>query len=165
MTKGSKPELDYLYRWPGLYVREGGRIVEALLADVAVARSYPQVTDKGGVIGGRRITILTRNSRHLVGEEVRVIHIVEFTEPGQRAYVMGPKPVYGEYVNGQLVTDPVPEGDPLVPLTYNGVTLPTPAVDYNFDITSYRFREPGARTIQWRLGPLHSNLLSITIAA
>lgn len=165
IAKGLEPESNYLYRWPGLYVREGERIVEAPLADVAVARSYPQFNDKGGAIGGRRITILTESSRHLVGDEVRVIHVVDFTEHGQRAYVMGPKPVYGEYVNGQLMTDPVPEGDPLVPMTYNGVTLPTPAVDYNFDITSYRFQEPGPWTIQWRLGPLHSNLLSITVAA
>jgi hypothetical protein len=163
MAAESERESGYLYRWPGLYVREGERVVDAPAADVAVARSYPQFDDKGSVTDGRRITLLTEKTLHHVGDEVRVIHVVEFTESGQRAYVMGPKPVHGEYVNDQLMTAPVPEGDPLVPTTYNGVTLPTPAVDYNFDITSYRFETSGVYTIQWRLGSVHSNVLSIGV--
>jgi hypothetical protein len=163
MTAESERESGYLYRWPGLYVRIGERVVDASDADVAVARSYPQFVDKGSARDDRRITLLTENTSRHVGDEVRVIHVVEFTQPGQRAYVMGPKPVHGEYVNDQLVTDPAPEGDPLVPTTYNGVTLPTPAVDYNFDITSYRFWTPGLYRIQWRLGSLHSNVLSIKV--
>lgn len=163
MPAESQRESGYLYRWPGLYVREGERVVDAPAADVAVARSYPQFGDKGSVTDGRRITLLTEKAIRQVGDEVRVIHVVEFTEPGQRAYVMGPKPVHGEYVNDQLRTAPVPEGDPLVPTTYNGVTLPTPAVDYNYIITSYRFATPGVYTIQWRLGSLHSNVLSIGV--
>ena len=163
MAADSERKSGYLYRWPGLYIREGERVVDAPAADVAVARSYPQFGDKGGLTDGRRITLLTENTFRHAGDEVRVIHVVEFTEPGQRAYVMGPKPVYGEYVNDQLMTIPVPEGDPLVPVTYNGVTLPTPAVDYNFDITSYRFQMPGLYKIQWRLGSLHSNVLSIEV--
>jgi hypothetical protein len=165
MTMSVEPEGEsgYLYRWPGLYVREGERIVDAPAADVAVARSYPHFAHKGSVTGGRRITLLTENTFRRIGDEVRVIHVVEFTEPGQRAYVMGPKLVYGEYVNDQLITAPVPAGDPLVPMTYNGVTLPTPAVDYNFDITSYRFQVPGLYEIEWRLGSLHSNVLSIEV--
>jgi len=154
---------DYLQRWPGLYVRAGNRIVEAPPPDIAVARSYPRFRDKGPITGGRRITILTENTAHRVGDEIRIIHVAEFTEPGQRAYVMGPKPVYGEYVNDKLMAAPVPEGDPLVPTTYSGVTLPTPAVDYNFDITSYRFQMPGLYKIQWRLGSIHSNVLSIEV--
>lgn len=163
MTKELELESDYLNRWPGLYVREGQRIVDASASDVAVARSYPQFGDKGSATDGRKITVLTENTLHTVGDEVRVIHVVEFTEPGYGAYVMGPKAVYGEYVNDQLMTDPVPRGDPLIPMTYNGVTLPTPVVDYNFDITSYRFDTPGVYAIQWRLGSLHSNILSIEV--
>jgi len=163
MATQSEQESGYLYRWPGLYVREGERVVDAPAADAAVARSYPQFGDKGSVTDGRRITLLTENTFRHIEDEVRVIHVVEFTEPGQRAYIMGPKPVHGEYVNDQLMTAPVPGGDPLVPTTYNGVTLPTPAVDYNFDITSYRFQVPGLYKIQWRLGSLHSNVLSIEV--
>ena len=163
MAAESERESGYLYRWPGLYVREGERVVDAPAADVAVARSYPRFDAKGRVTDGRRITLMTERTSCHVGDEVRVIHVVEFTEPGQSAYVMGPKAVQGEYVNDQLMTSPVPGGDPLVPTTYNGVTLPTPAVDYNFDITSYRFQKPGLYRIQWRLGLLQSNVLSIEV--
>lgn len=154
---------EYLKRWGGLFVREGDRIVDAPAPDIAVARDYPHFSDKGPVLGGRRITVLTQTLSHMAGEEVRVIHVVEYTEPGHQAYVVGPKTVFGEYVNDELMTDPVPEGDPLVPLTYNGLTLASPAVDYNFEITSYIFQVPGIYRIQWRLGVLHSNELAVTV--
>jgi hypothetical protein len=154
----------YLQQWRGLYVRVGNRIVEAPHSDVAVARSYPRFRDKGPIAGGRRITILTENTTYRVDDKIRVVHVAEFIELEQRAYVMGPKPVYGEYVNNKLMTAPVPDGDPLVPTEYSGVTLPSPAVDYNFDITSYRFEEPGLCIIQWRLGYLRSNVLSIEVS-
>jgi hypothetical protein len=77
---------------------------------------------------------------------------------------MGPKPVYGEYVDGQLVTAAPPPGeDPLVPPIYDGITLPSPAVDYGYDITSYRFSKPATHEIQWRLDSLRSNLLTLEI--
>lgn len=157
--------LEYLTRWGGLFVREGNRIVDAPEADIAVARSYPHFNDKGPILGGRRITVLTERLRHGTGEEVRVIHVVDYTEPGHQAYVMGPKTVFGEYVNDELMTPPVPEGDPLVPTAYNGRTLPSPAVDYNFEITSYTFQTPGTRRIQWRLGVVESNILAVTVEA
>src|SRR5262249_49185126 len=144
-----QPEVpDYLRRWPGLYVRAGNRIIEAPGPDIAVAKSYPRFQDKGPITRGRRISILAGNTTHPVGDEVRVIHVAEFPEPGQLAYVMGPKPVYGEFVNDTLMTAPVPDGDPLAPADYSGVTLPAPAVDYNFDITSYRLQVPGLYKIQ-----------------
>jgi hypothetical protein len=154
---------EYLKRWPGLYQREGGRIVEASPQDIAVARSYPRFNDKGLIVDGKRLTILTENTTHRLDEEVRIIHVVEFTEPGYQAYIMGPKPIYGEYVNDELVTEAAPSGDPLVPVEYSGATLPTPAVDYNYDITSYRFQMPGLYRIQWRMGSLQSNILSIEV--
>ncbi|MDQ3743681.1 MAG: hypothetical protein M3444_04800 [Acidobacteriota bacterium] len=170
MTPGDGEEKDdlsglpeHLRRWPGLYVREGERIVEASPRDVAVAKSYPRFPDKGPVVDGVRITILTESTAHKVGDEVRVIHVVEFTEPGRRVYVMGPKPVYGETVNGELVAEPSPAGDPLVPAEYSGATLPSPAVDYNYDITSYTFDAPGEYRIQWQPGSLESNTLAVTV--
>jgi hypothetical protein len=160
----SLPELpEYLQRWPGLWIRNGDRIAEAPVRDAAVARSYPRYHDKGPVSASKRITILTERENHLVGDEVRVVHVVEFVEPGHRAYVMGPKPVFGEYINDELVTEPVPAGDPLVPAEYNGVTLPSPAVDYNFEITTYTFHGPGIYRIQWRLGKLVSNTLEVVV--
>jgi hypothetical protein len=154
---------EYQRRWPGLYVREGERIVEASPQDIAVARSYPEFADKGPVVDGRRITILTESLTHRVGDDVRVIHVVDLTEPGQDAYVMGPKVVFGEYVNETLMTPPMPDEDPLHPATYNGVILPSPAVDYNYDITSYRFETPGLYRIQWRLDGLRSNVLPVRV--
>jgi hypothetical protein len=154
---------EHLERWPGLYQREGDRIVEASPQDIALARSYSRFNDKGLIVDGRRITIITENTTHRPGDEVRVIHVVEFTEPGYQAYIMGPKPIYGEYINDELVTEAVPSGDPLVPVEYSGVTLPSPAVDYNLEITSYTFHSPGIYRIQWRLGLLTSNTLAVTV--
>ena len=34
---------EYLKRWPGLYLRQGDRIVEASPEDVEVAKRYPLV--------------------------------------------------------------------------------------------------------------------------
>jgi hypothetical protein len=154
---------EHLQRWPGLYVRDGGQIVEASDRDIAVARSYPWFQDKGPITDGRRITVLTENTTYRVGDEIRIIHVVEFTEPGYQAYIMGPKLICGEYINGELVSEPVSAGDPLVPMEYSGVTLPSPVVDYNYDITTYRFNEAGRKLIDWRLGDLRSNVLSIEI--
>lgn len=161
MSSSEVPE--HQRRWPGLYVREGESVVEAPPRDVVVAKSYPHFADKGPETAGRRITIMTERLKHRVGEDVRVIHIVEYTEPGHQAYVMGPKAVFGEYLNGELATAPVPDGDPLIPSAYNGRVLPSPAVDFNFEITSYRFESPGVYRIQWRLNELHSNVLEIEV--
>ena len=76
---------------------------------------------------------------------------------------MGPKRPPGEYVDGTLAT-----GAPEIPdypwvATYDGVTLPSPAIDYNYEITSYRFDAPGTHAIQWRLGKLASNVITIRV--
>jgi hypothetical protein len=161
--KQSEQGPEYLQHWPGLYVREGNQVVEAPAEDSSLARGYPRWPAKGPVQGGRRLTIMTRKTSYQPGEAVRVIHVVEFTEPGHDAYIMGPKPVYGEYVDDQLATPPPPEGDPLVPLDYDGATLPSPAVDYNYEITSYTFDQPGMHQIFWRLDTLQSNVLTLTV--
>jgi hypothetical protein len=72
---------------------------------------------------------------------------------------MGPKAIYGEYVDGQLVTPAQPP-----PEIYDGLVVDSPDVDYNYDITSYRFSRPGHHQIYWQLGDLRSNTLDIEVA-
>lgn len=156
----------YLKRQPALFVRDGDSICEAPEEDYAVARRYPNWPRKGPAIDGKRLTIMVEKGTYRVGEEVRVIHVVEALEPGHEVYIMGPKRVEGEYVDGRRVTPAPPEGeDPLIPLDYDGATLPSPAVDYNYEITTYTFPKPGTHNIVWRLDPLQSNTLTIKVEA
>jgi len=153
-----------LNKFPGLYVRVGEDIRAAPEADQSVGRSYPNWRDKGPNIGGRRITILTANVRARPNEEVRVVHVAEATDASAMLYTMGPKPVLGEYVDGILTTPPAPEEDPLRPPgLYDGPVVPGPAVDYGYDITAYRFTEPGTHRIVWRLGDLESNEVLVAV--
>lgn len=155
---------SHLQRWPGLYVRMGDKIVDASAEDIETAKSYPEFIHKGPLQAGKRITIMTRKTVYSVNEEVRVIHIAEVAVPGHQVYVMGPKAVYGEYIEQELVTDPVPERvDPLIPRTYNGAVLASPAVDYNYEITSYTFAEPKTYEIFWQLDYLKSNVLKLEV--
>lgn len=148
---------------PELYVREGGRIVKAPAQDVALANSYPGWTDKGQVIDGVRLTLMCRKDQYHAAEPLHVIHAVEFVEPGRSVYVMGPKAVYGEYVDGELATDAWPKGgDPLVPLDYDGVTLPSPAIDFNYEVTAYSL-PAGNHDLYWQLGHYRSNTLKIRV--
>jgi hypothetical protein len=163
MTGAGDPSVPtHLRNWPGLYEWRDGAVVEAPPEDVATARGYPRFEDKGPLLAGLRLTVMSRRQRYRRGEEVRIIHVVEAVEPGRVLYVMGPKPVYGEYVDDVLRT-PAPPDDVLEPAIYNGPTLTGPAVDYNYDITAYRFDEAGEHRIQWRLGALRSNILAIVI--
>ena len=148
----------YLKQWRGLSMRKGNEIVKALPEDVAVAKSYPTANEKGEIVGGTRLTILTKKKHYQVGEEVRVIHVIEVVEPGHELFIMGPKPVYGEYVDDRPVTSQRPEVQ-----DYDGVVLESPNVDYNYDITSYRFFEPGHHRIHWQMGELRSNTLELEI--
>ncbi len=155
---------EHLRQWPGLFVRQGSRIVEAAPEDRAVARDYPLWPDKGPLEDGRRITLLMRDAAYGVDEEIHVIHVYEVAVPGQQVSVMGPKPVYGEYVDEQLVTPALPEGEnPFAPPNYNGRALPSPAVDYNYELTIYSFSEPGRHQIDWRVGGLRSNTLRFEV--
>ena len=156
---------EYLTRWPGLNVREGDQIVPAPAEDEAVARGYPQWPDKGPLQDSVRLTLLTSRTAIVVGESVRILHVVEVTMPGRTVYVMGPKPVHGEYVDGKLVTaTPPTTGDPLVPVDYDGRTLLSPAVDYNYDITAYSFATPGTHQVRWQPGSRLSNTLTFQVA-
>jgi hypothetical protein len=140
------------------------RLVEAPEEDQAVARDYPEFISKGQAVGGVRLTIMTTKTRYEIGEEVRVIHVLEATDPGHELYVMGPKTVYGEYVDNELATPPPPEADPpWQPQFYDGAVEPSPGLDYNYEITAYRFSQPGPHFVRWELGHLRSNLLEIEV--
>lgn len=154
---------DHLKRWPGLYVRSEQRIVEAPPEDQAVARGYASFRDKGALRGGLRLTLMTKKTRYAPGEEIRVIHVLEAPGPGLNVYVMGPKFVHGESVDGAPISGPPPS--PAYPFleTYDGAVLKSPAADYNYDVTSYRFTEPGTHVIGWQLGALRSNTITVEI--
>jgi hypothetical protein len=150
---------DYLRHWPGLYMRQGELIVQALPEDIKVAKAYPAYENKGEVLGGRRITIMCRKGAYQIGEPVRVIHVLEALEPGHEIFVMGPKTVYGEYVDERLATEAYSGEYPV----YDGRVLSSPGVDYNYDITTYSFEEPGRHTIYWQMGELQSNTLELIV--
>jgi hypothetical protein len=155
----------HLRHFPGLYVRSGNDIVPAPDEDVAVAKGYPDFPDKGPWRDGRRITIMSAQTSVQIGDPVRVVHVAETTRPGDELYLMGPKPVLGEHVDGQLRTQPAPVNrDPLEPPgLFDGRTQKAPAVDYNRDITEYRFDTAGRHTIVWKPGDMHSNELVIDV--
>ncbi|HEX3476134.1 MAG TPA: hypothetical protein VHT91_14010 [Kofleriaceae bacterium] len=155
----------HLTAFPGLSVRRGDDIVPAPEEDVQIASGYASAPDKGSWIAQRRITLLTARLRVRVGEPVRVIHVSETTRAGDQLYVMGPKPIRGEYVDGALRTAPAPaSSDPLVPAgLYDGRVMPAPAADYNWDVTEYSFSSSGSHTIEWKLGALVSNQLMIDV--
>jgi hypothetical protein len=151
---------------PGLFIREGGRILPALPEDNEVAREYPAYADKGEVRQGYRITILTRRLAVRKDDPIRIIHVCEAVAPGTLLYVMGPKAIYDEYVNGMLATAALPaDEDPLAPASYDGRIISGPAIDCNYEITQYRFREPGTYLVQWRPGKFSSNTLAIKVFA
>lgn len=126
---------------------------------------YREWFDKGPIIDGRRITILTRSRSYQVHEEVRVAHIMEAMVPGYEVYVMGPKRVYDEYLDGHLQekTLPADQPDPFMPLEYDGRIVSSPATDFNYDDSFYFFDEPGEYKICWMPGKWHSNTLKIQI--
>lgn len=149
---------------PRLFVRDGDRIVEAPEADQQVAAMYPKWKPKGRARDGIRLTIMTASSKFGAGEAVRIVHVLEATESGVPLHVMGPKEVRDEFVDGELLTRSVPPGtDPLVPSSYDGRVLAGPGIDVNWEITVYRFDEPGEHTIVWRPGQLRSNTLRLEI--
>ena len=149
-----------------LFILRGDYVAKASEEQSRVVKRYASWDEKGEVIDGRRLTIMTSKTKYRINEEVKVIHIVEFTEPGHDVYIMGPKEVYGEYIDGRLSRkdvssdrlDPfVPEGD------YDGRVLNSPAVDYNYYITAYTFNKRGIHSIYWKLGKWKSNILKIMI--
>lgn len=149
---------------PQLFVRTNGRVVGAPEADIEVADGYSSWAEKGPLVDGRRLTIMTSPARYAIGDVVRIIHVLEVTTPDLDLYVMGPKPVLDEYVDGRLRTGETPKDvDPLLPDSYDGRTLKGPGVDFNWEITTYRFAESGRHEVVWRPGDLSSNRLSLDV--
>ena len=77
--------------------------------------------------------------------------------------VMGPKGIFGEYVDGRLAT----YGAEAPPEDYNGRVLESPEVDHNYESSIYTL-PPGKHTIQWRFKTLsgtylESNVLTIEV--
>jgi hypothetical protein len=113
---------------------------------------------------GYRLTILSATTSVAVGEAVRVVHVCESVSAAAELYVMGPKPVYEEYVDDIRATDRPPAGeDPFAPAAYDGRVLPGPGVDTNYEVMEYAFTSPGEHTVQWRLGEKGSNTLRFTV--
>lgn len=147
-----------------LFVRLGHRIVEAPEEDQAVLRRYGSWPEKGETHDHQRLTIMTRAGAYRAGEEIRIVHVYEVTGPGKELFVMGPKPVFGECVDEVLISAPPLGAGPFGLLRYDGRVLPSPGIDSNFEITSYRFTEPATtHRIVWKVGELVSNTLVVEI--
>jgi hypothetical protein len=153
-TLGSVPK--YLQDKPSeLYVRDGDKLVKAPQEDVVVARAYSEFSDKGEIHDGQRITIMTARTQYRIGEEIRVIHVLEAPVAGHKIYVMGPKMIQEEYVDGQLASAPSSGF-----YSYDGLVIDSPGVDFNYEISIYKFTKPGTHLIQWKGGghPIQGNL-------
>ncbi len=133
--------------------------------DLAVLAGYGQWADKGEAVSGYRVTIMSARTSYQVGEHIRVVHLCESTSAENLLYVMGPKAVWSEYLDGELATSRPPPGeDGLVPGLYDGRALPGPGVDTNYDVTVYRLERPGRHQVQWRPGANRSNVLWFDVA-
>ena len=147
--------------------RDGrGAIVVSRPDDNAVLRAYPEWTDKGRIAGpaAERLTILSAKSVYSPLEEIRIIHVHEATASGVYVYVMGPKAIYGEYVDGVL-TSPAATAPPS---PYDGRVIESPWEDHNYEPSVYRL-PVGDHTIEWRFAtlsspvPLRSNVLVVKV--
>ena len=156
---GSGEPPEYLKQPPQLFARDGASIVPAPPGDHAVAATYARSAVRGPLRDGVRITILTERAKYKVGEEVRVIHVLEAPEPGHELYVMGPKPIHSEYVDGVERTPPPP-----APGSYDGRVLQSPGVDWNYEVTTYRFTTPGPHRLQWRADGRESNVIELEVS-
>ena len=149
-----------------LYERKGDKIVDAPQEDFELAKTYHSFKDKGKLVAGQRITIVTKKSQYKVGEPIRVLHVLEAVEPGIEIYVMGPKTIYDEYVDGKLATKKGPGLE-----VYDGGVVDRSIADFNYEITTYTFTEPGEHAIQWKGGghpiqgslDLESNIIKVHI--
>jgi len=86
-----------------------------------------------------------------------VIHVHKDIERSWMGYVMGPKPVFGEYVDGQLAASAPPPGNTHSCRQIMMGALRSPAVDDDYNITRYRFAESGRHQTHRQIGKLRSN--------
>lgn len=140
------------------YQRVGSEIVPLPLADVAALRAYPRLAEsaKGAAVGPahERLTITSAKTTYAPDEDIRILHVHEVAGPGREVYVMGPKAIYGESVDGE------PRGRPSPPAVepYDGAVIASPAVDTNYEPTVYRLPR-GKHTIVWRSTTLSSTTM------
>ncbi len=152
----------------GLLERKGDEIVNAPPDDFALAMTYHAFNDKGVLVRGQRVTILAKKAQYTVGEAIRVLHVLEAVAPDIKVYNMGPKTIYDEYVDGKLATVKGPGSE-----RYRGSVVDRPIADFNYEITTYTFSNPGIHTIQWKGGGhpiqgslgLESNVFKLEIVA
>lgn len=132
--------------------------------DGDIVSGYEEFEDKGPVVEGYRLTILADRTSCRAGEVIRVAHVCESVTTDGRLFVMGPKPVFGEHVDGRLVTEPPPDVmNPLEPPFYDGRVVEGVGTDAGYEVTEHRFEDAGAHTIQWRMEPYVSNTLVIEV--
>lgn len=134
-------------------------------ADKELARSlYEDLAHKSEENAERILAILTAQKVVAVDEPVRVFHLIEFMKKGAEIFIMGPKDIYGEFVNGHLASPKVPEGQ-MYPwmMLYDGPVLEGPGLDENFKVSVYRFSQPGRYEINWQFEEQRSNTLTITV--
>jgi hypothetical protein len=157
--------LQHLARHGEIYARVGTTLVDGPAADTALLRSYPSWVSKGALNArGERLTIMTEKSTYAVGEPIRVVHVHEATLPGVELYAMGPKAIYGEYVDGHLASPAAAAPS----AAYDGAVLQSPNVDGNYEVSVHTLPK-GMHTIAWRFatlsGPdvLASNILRVLV--
>jgi hypothetical protein len=148
-----------------LYGLKGDQIIETTEEDVIVAKNYMDWGDKGILIDGRRLTIIAKKQCYNVSEEVRIIHILEAPLPGCMVYVMGPKRIFNEYINGHLQGEKMAfdQTDPFLPVEYDGRVLDSPATDLIFEVTIYSFTQLGEYEICWQPGKWKSNIFKLIV--
>ncbi len=140
--------------------RVSGEPVAVPQEDIEVAMRYAEFASKGEVVAQKRRTIMTRKARYAPGEQVRVIHVFEVLAKGIEMEAMGPKPVFGEYLDQEQVTPSAPGAG-----LYDGPLVVSPAVDFFFDVTTYRFEREGVHSLYWQPDAVRSNTLHLVIEA
>jgi hypothetical protein len=126
-------------------------------------RHYEAWIDKGLEVRGFRFTLIPNRTELLAGDVLRLMHVAEATTDAGLLYPMGPKPVIGEFVDGKRQGPESRMGDFGEPLDYDGLVVAGPAIDSNFEESTYSL-EPGRHEIVWRpQDGLESNTLRILV--
>lgn len=147
------------------YIHQKNQLIDPEKEDLDVAETYPEWCDKGTVIDGRRLTILSKKQIYHVNEKVRIIHVLEVMLAGLDIYLMGPKQIYNEYIDSHIQGEELSldQADLFTPVEYDGRVVNGPGIDSNFEITVYSFPKSGVYKIYWQPGKWKSNILEIKV--